>query len=137
MLFPIFTYAQDCYTVQKVVSKVETKELNQKRIIFGIKQMTEEVLSEEYELCMDGKPVFVEVLSIEAPSKGLSVGPFQRKKKETTVKIKVIIDGKDLIGEGTAKTSIKSTFLDLNNEDLPFEKTTFASAVKKAVESIL
>ena len=137
LLFPIFTYAQDCYKVERVVSKAEVEELNQRRIIFGIKQMAEEVLSEEYELCMDGKPVFVEVLSIEAPSKGVSIGPFQRKKKETIVKIKVIIDGKDLIGEGTAKTSVKSTFLDLNNEDIPFEKTTFASAVKKAIENIL
>jgi len=137
LLFPIFTYAQDCYKVERVVSKAEVEELNQRRIIFGIKQMTEEVLSEKYELCMEGKPIFVEVLSIEAPSKGISLGPFQKKKKETIVKIKVIIDNKELLGEGIAKTSVKSTFLDLNDENLPFEKTTFASAVKKAIESVL
>lgn len=137
LLLPIFTYAQDCYKVERVVSKAQIEELNQRRIIFGIKQMVEEVISEKYDLCVDGKPIFVEVLSIEAPSKGISIGPFQRKKKETIVKIKVIIDNQNLIGEGLAKTSVKSTFLDLNNEDLPFEKTTFASAVKKAVESIL
>mgnify|MGYP000421591993 CR=1 FL=1 len=137
LLFPIFTYAQDCYKVERVVSTAEIEELNQRRIIFGIKQMTEEVLSEKYDLCVDGKPIFVEVLSIEAPSKGISLGPWQRKKKETIVKIKVIIDNKQLFGEGLAKTSIKSTFIDLNDENLPFEKTTFASAVKKAIESIL
>jgi len=137
LLFPILTYAQDCYKVERVVSTAEIEELNQRRIIFGIKQMVEEVLSEKYDLCEDGKPVFVEVLSIEAPSKGFSLGPFQKKSKETVVKIKVIINNEDLIGEGLAKTSVQSTFLDLNDENLPFEKTTFASAVKKAVESVL
>ena len=137
LLLPIFTYAQDCYKVERVVSTAEIEELNQRRIIFGIKQMVEEVLSEKYDLCENGKPVFVEVLSIEAPSKGFSLGPFQKKSKETVVKIKVIINNEDLIGEGLAKTSVQSTFLDLNDENLPFEKTTFASAVKKAIESVL
>lgn len=137
LLLPILSYSQDCYEVKRVVSTAEIEELNQRRIIFGIKQMVEEVISEKYELCTDGKPIFVEVVSIEAPSKGMSIGPFQRKKKETIVKIKVLMDGKELLGEGIAKTSVKSTFLDLNDEDLPFEKTTFASAVKKAIESIL
>lgn len=137
LLFPIFTYAQDCYKVERVVSTAEIEELNQRRIIFGIKQMTEEVLSEKYNLCVDGKPIFVEVLSIEAPSKGISLGPWQKKKKETVVKIKVIIDNEELFGEGLAKTSVESTFIDLNDENLPFQKTTFASAVKKAIEQIL
>jgi|SRR5210317_913652 hypothetical protein len=137
LLFPIFTYAQDCYKVERVVSTAEIEELNQRRIIFGIKQMAEEVLSEEYDLCTEGKPIFVEVLSIEAPSKGISLGPWQKKKKETVVKIKVLIDDQELFGEGLAKTSVESTFLDLNDENLPFQKTTFASAVKKAIESIL
>jgi len=136
LLLPIFAYAQDCYKVERVVSTAEIEELNQRRIIFGIKQMTEEVLSEKYDLCTEGKPVFVEVLSIEAPSKGFSLGPWQKKKKETVVKIKVIIDNQELIGEGLAKTSVESTFLDLNDENLPFKKTSFASAVKKCIESI-
>jgi len=137
LLLPIFTYAQDCYKVERVVSTAEIEELNQNRIIFGIKQMAEEVLSEEYDLCTEGKPIFIEVLSIEAPSTGLSLGPWQKKKKETVVKIKVIVNNEQLFGEGVAKTSVESTFLDLNDENLPFEKTTFASAVKKAIESIL
>lgn len=137
LLFPILTYSQNCYKVERVASKAEIEELNQRRIIFGIKQMTEEVLSEKYDLCTEGKPIFVEVLSIEAPSTGISLGPWQKKKKETIVKIKVIIDDKELFGEGLAKTSVESTFLDLNDENLPFHKTTFASAVKKAIEQIL
>lgn len=137
LLFPLLTYGQECYTVKRVVSKADTEELSQRRVIFGIKQMVEDVISEKYDLCEDGTPVFVEVLSIGTPSKGVSIGPFKRKKKEIIVKIKVILGEKILFGEGIAKTTIKATFLDLNNEDLPFQKTTFASAVKKAIEQSL
>ena len=136
LLLPIFTFAQDCYKVERVTSKASVEELNQRRIIFGIKQMAEEVLSEKYNLCVDGTPIFVEVLSIEAPSVGVSIGPFTKKKKETIVKIAVLVGDKILMGTGSAKTSIKSTFIDLNDENLPFEKTTFSSAVKKALENI-
>ena len=136
LLLPLFTLAQDCYKVERVTSKASVEELNQRRIIFGIKQMAEEVLSEDYNLCVDGIPIFVEVLSIEAPSVGVSIGPFTKKKKETIVKIAVLVGDKTLIGIGSAKTSIKATFIDLNDENLPFEKTTFSSAVKKALENI-
>jgi len=136
LLLPIFTFAQDCYKVERVTSKASVEELNQRRIIFGIKQMAEEVLSENYNLCVEGIPISIEVLSIEAPSVGVSIGPFTKKKKETIVKIAVLVDSKTLIGIGSAKTSIKATFIDLNDENLPFEKTTFSSAVKKALENI-
>jgi len=59
--------------------------------------------------------------------------PLLATKKETIVKIKITKDGKDYIGEGTAKTTVKSTFIELKDSNLPFEKTTFASAVKKSI----
>ena len=137
LLFPIFMYSQECYTVSKVISSAQIEELNQNRISFGIKQMTEEIMSEKYTICEDGIPVIVDVISIEAPSKGLSLGPFAKKKKETIVKIKILLGDKELQGEGIAEISTQSMFLDLNDENLPFNKTSFASAVKKALESTL
>lgn len=98
--------------------------------------MAEEVLSKTYSLCQDGLPIKVDIFSIEAPSQGLSLGPFAKKKKQTIVKVKVDIEGKELYGEGLAEISSQSMFLDLNDENLPFSKTTFASAVKKALEDI-
>ena len=44
------------------------------------------------------------------------------------------MDGKIIEVVGKAKSTVESTFIDLQNEELPFSKTTFASAVKKAIE---
>jgi hypothetical protein len=127
-----FTTA-DCYKVDKVFASVDAPEMNSNRVIFGVRQITEEVLSEKYSICQDGSPVTVEIFSIEAPTTGISIGPFTATKKETIVKIKITKDGKEYIGEGTAKTTVKSTFIELKDSNLPFEKTTFASAVKKSI----
>jgi hypothetical protein len=107
--------------------------MNTTRVIFGIKQITEEVLSEKYSICQDGSPVNVEIISIEAPTTGIAIGPFTATKKETIVKIKITKDGVDYLGEGKAKTTVKSTFIELKDSNLPFEKTTFASAIKKSI----
>ena len=59
--------AQDCYTVKEVNNKTENPDLSSKRFTFGIKQMTEELLGEKVTICTDGKPVVVNITSIEAP----------------------------------------------------------------------
>jgi hypothetical protein len=38
------------------------------------------------------------------------------------------------VGEGSAKLSVKTTFAELKDENLPFEKSVFASAVKKSLQ---
>jgi len=137
LLFPLFMFSQECYTVKEVTSSAQIEEMSQKRITFGIKQMTEELLSEKYFICQDGLPVIIDVYSIEAPSKGMSLGPFAKNKKQTIVKLKINLGNKELYGEGLAETSTQSMFLDLNDENLPFNKTSFASAIKKALELAL
>ena len=44
------------------------------------------------------------------------------------------INGKVYVGEGTAKLSVKASFAELKDENLPFEKSVFASAVKKSLQ---
>ena len=122
-----------CYKVNKVTTLVDAPEMSTNRVLFGIKQITEEVLSEKYSICEDGSPVDVEIISIEAPTTGISIGPFTMTKKETIVKIRITKDGVDYFGEGRAETTVKSTFIELKDSNLPFEKTTFASAVKKSI----
>jgi hypothetical protein len=137
LLFPIFMFSQECYTVKEITSSAQIEEMSQKRITFGIKQMAEELISDKYSICQDGNPVIIDVYSIEAPSKGMSLGPFAKNKKQTIIKIKVLLGDKELLGEGLAETSTQSMFLDLNDDNLPFNKTSFASAIKKALESAL
>ena len=136
-LIPTMLFAQDCYTVKSVTTEVEMEEISQRRIIFGIKQMMEDVISDRYDLCLDGKPVKVKVTSIEAPTTGISIGPWTKVSKKTIVTLLVYIDGKIIEVEGKAKSTVKATFIDLQDENLPFNKTVFASAVKKALEATL
>ena len=125
--------APKCYKVTKVSSQVEAPEMKKERVVFGIKQMTEEILSEKVSICEDGTPVEIEIMSIEAPSTSTSFGPFAKEKKETIVKLRIIIGKDDYWGQGKANVTVQSTFLDLNDDNLPFNKTAFSGAVKKAL----
>ena len=125
--------AQDCYTVKEVNNKTENPDLSSKRFTFGIKQMTEELLGEKFTICVDGKPVVVNITSIEAPTVGINIGPFMIKKKITIVKTKLIIDSVVYEGEGEAKLAVKAGFAELRDENLPFEKSSFSAALKKSL----
>jgi hypothetical protein len=79
----------------------------------------------------------VNILSIEAPSIGINIGPFMIKKKITEVKTEIIIDGKVYNGFGSAKLAVKAGFAELRDENLPFEKSVFASAIKKSLQNAI
>ena len=127
-------YSQNCYSVSKVENLTENPDLSSKKFVFGLKQLTEELMGEKYSICEYGLPVNVAITSIESPTVGINIGPFMIKKKNTIVKIIVVKDGVEYSGEGSAKLSVKASFAELKDENLPFEKSTFASAVKKALE---
>jgi hypothetical protein len=135
MLAGINLNAQDCYTVTEVKNKTENPDLSSKKFTFGVKQITEELLSTKYSLCDSGLPVIVNITSIEAPSVGINIGPFMIKKKITEVKTEVVINGNTYTGFGEAKLSVNAGFAELRDENLPFEKSVFASAIKKALEN--
>ena len=134
MCLPVFALSQECYTIKAVTTTVEMEEISQKRITFGIKQMMEDVISDKYDLCLDGKPVEVQVTSIEAPTTGIEIGPWTKVSKKTIVILLIYMDGKIIEVEGKAKSTVEATFIDLQNDQLEFSKTAFASAVKKAIE---
>lgn len=123
-----------CYTVTGVENNTENPDLSSKRFTFGVKQITEELISEKFDICLDGIPVNVEIVSIEAPSLGFNIGPFMIKKKITEVELIVKVGDKEFIGKGGAKLSVKASFAELKDENLPFEKSVFASALKKALQ---
>mgnify|MGYP001171283384 CR=1 FL=1 len=125
--------AQDCYTVKSVENKTENPDLSSKRFTFGVKQITEEVMSERHSICEDGDSVSVIVESIEAPTTGIAIGPFEMKRKVTIVTTKIIINNKEYIGIGEGKVDVKSTFIELQDENLPFEKSSFSAALKKSL----
>ena len=137
ILLGINLRAQTCYQVTSVENKTENPDLNSKKFTFGVKQITEELVSNKVSICDGGNPVVVYITSIEAPSVGINIGPFMIKKKITEVKTQVLIDGKVWEGFGSAKLSVNAGFAELRDENLPFEKSVFASAVKKSIEDAI
>lgn len=122
-----------CYFISSVMTFAHMNGVPDTKLTYGAKQIVTELVNQKYTLCDDGKPITVEILSIEAPTKGIRVGPFEFKQKKTIVKTKISIDGKDFYGEGSNKTSVSSTILQMQNENLPFERTEFSSALRQAL----
>jgi hypothetical protein len=137
VLSSLTSFSQDCYTVKDVKNNGEIEGVNPKRFTLGVKQITEEILSVNKTICEDGKPVSVLIESIEAPSTGFSLGPFERKRKKTIVTLIITMDGKEFKGIGESNTDVKSTFIELQDENLPFEKSSFSSSLKKALQNAL
>ncbi len=134
MLVTSLIYGQDCYTVKNVESLAKIENINPKRFTLGVKQITEEIISEKYKICEDGDSISVVIESIEAPTTGISIGPFEKKRKVTIVTVKLIINNKEYIGVGESKTDVKSTFIELQDENIPFEKSAFSAALKKSLQ---
>jgi hypothetical protein len=133
MFLASLTYAQNCYSVKHVESRANIEGVSPKRFTLGVKQITEEVISEKYSICEDGDSVSVIVESIEAPTTGVAIGPFEMKRKVTIVTTKIIINGKEYVGVGESKIDVKSTFIELQDENIPFEKSSFSAALKKSL----
>ncbi len=134
MLVTSLIYGQDCYTVKNVESLAKIENISPKRFTLGVKQITEEIISEKYKICEDGDSISVVIESIEAPTTGISIGPFEKKRKVTIVTVKLIINNKEYIGVGESKTDVKSTFIELQDENIPFEKSAFSAALKKSLQ---
>jgi len=137
LLFITTSYSQKCYSVTDVQNNGEIEGISPKRFTMGVKQITEEVLSMNHSICENGKPVVVLIQSIEAPSTGIALGPFEKKRKKTIVKLKITIDGDDYYGQGDSNTDVSATFIELQDENLPFEKSSFSSALKKGIQEAL
>ena len=133
MFLASLTYAQNCYSVKHVESRANIEGISPKRFTLGVKQITEEVISEKYSICENGDSVSVIVESIEAPTTGVAIGPFEMKRKVTIVTTKIIINGKEYVGVGESKIDVKSTFIELQDENIPFEKSSFSAALKKSL----
>ena len=95
--------------------------------------MSEELLEDKIDICLDGFPISINIVSIESPSVGINIGPFMIKKKITTVKTSIFLNDVMYEGECSAKISLKATFIELRDENLPFEKSVFSSAIKKSL----
>ena len=95
-----------CYFISSVISLASLPGVPAEKLTFGARQITTELVGQKYSLCDGGKPVEVTIISVDAPTTGIQIGPFEFKSKKTVVKTKVVMGGKEYYGTGKAKTNL-------------------------------
>jgi hypothetical protein len=130
-------FSQECYSIKEVDNYAEIEGVDSNRFKLGVKQISEEIISDKYEICENGTPISVIIESIEAPTNSVSLGPFSKVRKKTIVKVKLLVNGIEYDGIGESNTDVKTTFIELQDENLPFEKSSFSNALKKSLLDVI
>jgi hypothetical protein len=133
LLLPTLSFAQTCVQVDTVYSTAKVRELGNRNIAFGVKQMAEELLSEKYCLSESGEPIKIEIYYFGIPKNTLRVVGVERTNQITQVGIRVYYKGVKYEGVGESETEVKAAFIELVDGKVPFSKTTVSSAIKKAL----
>jgi hypothetical protein len=125
--------SQTCVKVDTVYTTAKIKELKNRRITFGISQIAEEELSNKYQICQEGEPIGIEVAYVGTPKKSFTFGGVGGAVQTTEVLIKIHMAGLIYTGNGAEETSAQMMFIQLNDDQIPFDKTTLSTALKKAI----
>jgi hypothetical protein len=127
-------YSQTCVKVDTVYTTAKIKELKNSRVTFGIRQITEEALSNNYLICQTGEPVGIEVAYVGTPKKSFTFGGVGGAVQTTETLIKIHFRGLIYEGKGAEETSAQMMFIQLADDQIPFDRTTLSTAIKRAVE---
>ena len=129
--------------ISEFVKVSENTGIKDDRVTMGIRQLLEEQFQESsYQLVDDDNANFVvsaEIVWVGRPDEAFSIiGLFNRRKSETEVRMNVMVQevatGRVVTGRGigTITTDIQATGLQIE-EDLPFNRSEFGGAVRKAI----
>ena len=129
-----FAQTDKCLTVDSVYSTAKFKDLGKRDIRFGVKQMTEDMLSEKFCISEMGRSIKVEVFFFGLPKTTLRVVGVEKTNQITQVGVRLYCDGKTYEGYGESDTEIRTVMLEVVEGSIPFQKMTLSSALKKAVE---
>jgi hypothetical protein len=129
--------AQQCVYVDSVYNTAKLKEMGNRDIRFGIRQIVEEELSEKFCLSDDGKDIDVEVFYFGLPKTTIRVVGFEKTEAMTQVGVRLYYDGKCYEGIGESSTEVKAMMIEVREGMLPFEKMTVSSALKKAIHEAI
>jgi hypothetical protein len=130
---PMFSQAQTCVKVDSIYSTAKVRELGNRNIKFGIKQIAEDYLSEKYCLSPTGESIWVEVYYFGLPKKTLRIAGVEKTDQITQVGIRLYYKGVKYDGRGESETEIRAMLLEVQEGSIPFEKMTVSSAIKKAI----
>ena len=133
LIVPIFTQAQICVKVDSIFVTAKVRELGNRDIRFGIKQIAEEYLSEKYCLSPAGESVWVEVYYFGIPKTTLRIVGVEKTNQTTQVGVKLHFRKTKYEGLGESDTEIRAVMIEIKEGQMPFEKMTVSNALKKAI----
>ena len=137
LLLGNFAMSQQCVYVDSVYNTAKLRELGNRDIRFGIKQIVEEELSEKFCLSDDGKDMDVEVFYFGLPKTTIRVVGVERTESLTQVGVRIHYDGKCYEGIGESSTEVRAMMIEVREGMMPFEKMTVSSALKKAIHEAI
>ena len=129
--------------ISEFVRVADNTGIKDDRVTMGVRQLLEEQFQESsYQLVDTDNANFVasaEIVWVGRPDEAFSIiGIFNRRKSETEVRMNVLVKevatGRVITGRGTGTitTDIQAAGLQIE-EDLPFNKSEFGGAVRKAL----
>ena len=133
LLFPTLSFAQ-CIKVDSIYVTAKVRELGNRNIKFGIKQIMQEELLNRFCLSDSGKQMNLEVYYFGLPKTTLRIAGVERTEQITQVGVKIYYNGEVYQGIGESNTEIKTIMIEVKEGSLPFEKMTVSSCLKKAIQ---
>jgi hypothetical protein len=133
LLFPTLSFAQ-CIKVDSIYVTAKVKELGNRNIKFGIKQIMQEELLNRFCLSDSGKQMNLEVYYFGLPKTTLRIAGVEKTEQITQVGVKIYYNGEVYQGIGESNTEIKTIMIEVKEGSLPFEKMTVSSCLKKAIK---
>jgi hypothetical protein len=135
LVIPFLSYSQ-CVKIQEIKSSVEIKELGNRDVKFGVKQMAEDMLSSKFCLSDSGEQIFIDIFYFGLPKKSLRIMGIEESVQTTEIGIQVKYKGKKYEEYGESDSEIHAVMIELT-DGIPFSKMTVSTSIKKALEKII
>ena len=135
LIIPMLSFSQSqCVKIDTIFVTAKVRELGNRNIKFGVKQILEEQLYNKFCLSDNGEKIAVEIYYFGVPKKSLRIVGVERTNQTTQVGIKLYLREKIYSGIGEADTEVRAAFIELVDGKVPFSKMTVSIAIKKAIE---
>ena len=134
LFIPTMLLSQNCVRVDVVYSTAKFRELNDKKICFGVKQIAEDLLSEKYCLSNTGEAIKIEVYYFGMPRTEFRIAGYGSIDQSTQVGVRLYYKDAQYESTGESSVEVKAVVLELVEGALPFNQTNVAIAIKKALQ---
>ena len=133
LILPSLAFSQDCIKIDSVYSTAKLRELGNRDIRFGIKQIAEDMVSEKYCISEKGEDLDIEVFYFGIPKTTIRIVGVERTNQVTQVGVRLYFKGQKYEGFGESETEVRAVMIELVDGKVPFSKMTVSNAIKKAL----